>query len=1316
MNSVQRDSVGLFAQIIFSLEMIAKVTLSGLVLHHHAYLRDPWGCIDFAVVILSWLFYIPGATGNVQFLRMVRVLRPLKSMNKISRMEVLISVVIEAMKPLLDVAALLLLLIVIFGVLGMNLFQGCLHSRCVWPQNGSVVPGLEDKACAPMGLQCPGPFPATIDGYNHSSSFFYAKCVNNVTAFGNTQAFDGWIHFDHFGAAFLTIFQVITEDNWSKIAYLFGDALSLPVSLLFFSLLDIMGNWFMLSFFIAVLADEYEKQTDLHKRRDAQKLAANSRVRKELNDRLEGKSATRASIVDHTSLSGMTSVDRLHDDKLKIAPTPDQGAAPTSVTAPVKLPEESKVVDDIPKQLPNERSRVISRLRPFCQSILDHRGFSPLMMTFIVLSALLMALDHHDQPTFESNYLQKTLQNCSESAEGMLLDMQGNQCEVLAMAEYWDQILDDANIVICAVFAVEVVLKLIAIGPKPYFKSKWNLFDAFVMCCSTIELICDGFEAPDSKGVAKSTFRALRTLRVFKLARSWFRLRRVLFTLQETFKSFAPLGVVFGLFVYVSALLGMQLFGGQTPRDAADPNYHRANFDQLTGFGNQGYGALTTVCQILTLEDWSSIMYTCLNGTSGLYAVYFFVVILFGQFIMLNLFLTILLCGCTETGLFTSETPMEGAAFDDSNVTILRWLRQLGRLVTSLCRLCTSRPGVVEPVADGAVNVELDVSQKPIHAHSQAGQLDSSADGHRQPAVVASSALIRLCRRLVSNRFFERWMLFCIALSSILVAVQQPQWDATHPTYPAFKICDAIFAAIFTLEMVLKCIAFGLFREEQAYLRDAWNWLDVVVVGLSMLTLAFERYKSFRVMRALRAIRPLRLVKRFPGMRLVVSCLLRSLPSMIEVSLLVLLFFFAFAILGTSLFKGTLYHCVDQITTHQLSEVSVSGVRNWRECLAQNYSWRSRDFSFDNVGSSMLTLFEVSTLSSWQKTLDATSDGGRKGMTPSYMQSPRHAPYFKVFILVGTLFALNLFTGIIVLNYGVCKRLAENEEGSLHNVNEAQKQWVQAVSIAMRTKPRHAQRISQRGWRRWLYEVCCHKFFEVFVLMCTAINIVILASDHVGSTKTYALATTYINVLITGVFIVEMLLKMTAFSLRGYFRDSWNRFDFVLVVISAVDALITLFTFSNGQVNANVGGIDDSTRSAFGALKVLRIFRVFRVFQILKSAKNLRRLLSTLALSLPPLLNICCLVLLIMVIYAILGQQFFWNALPVDHGEIDLEKSSFSNFFGSIFLLLRSAMHVLSSCRYLRKSYIPGNAGSHRVTTGLISCTTSREACASIVL
>jgi hypothetical protein len=182
------------------------------------------------------------------------------------------------------------------------------------------------------------------------------------------------------------------------------------------------------------------------------------------------------------------------------------------------------------------------------------------------------------------------------------------------------------------------------------------------------------------------------------------------------------------------------------------------------------------------------------------------------------------------------------------------------------------------------------------------------------------------------------------------------------------------------------------------------------------------------------------------------------------------------------------------------------------------------------------------------------------------------------------------------------------------------------------------------------------------------VNLAILASDHLNSTATYARVTTFINLFITAVFVVEMILKMTAFTPRGYFHDIWNTFDLILVLVSAVDAVITLVTTVTSDDN---GGVDDAARSAFGALKVLRVFRVFRVLQILKRAKNLRRLLSTLAFSLPPLLNIFCLVLLMMAIYAILGQHLFWNVLAVDQGEIDYDNASFSNFFSAMFLLIR---------------------------------------------
>ena len=1256
-----------------------KIIVSGFILHHHAYLRDPWSAIDFSIVVMSWLDYIPGLMGgNVQFLRMVRVLRPLRSMNKIQGMEVLISVLIEAMKPLLDVAALLLLVICIFGILGMNLFQGSLHSRCVWPGNGSVVGGLEQKPCAPFGYQCPESMPSFSSGNLSSSQsssalFPVPVCVTNVTVFDNTNIFDGWIHFDHFGAAFLTVFQVITEENWSRISYMFGDAFNSTVSALFFCLADIIGSWFLLSFFIAVLADEYEVQKVKHKKEDEKRKARRHHVRKALKERLDGdkKQEIHPDLLDLESSSSRShrSIAQSAGAESSIA---SRGAA-AQVAIEVTAAEDLPTLCDEPPRLRSVTQQLCMKTRELCKKIVGHLCFSAAIMFFIVSNTVLMAMEHHSQPVFESNYVQKALVDCSESAAGWLVDSQGDPCDVLGMPSEWDRVLTDGNILICVVFAVEMALKLIALGPKAYFRSKFNVFDAFVMATSIFELLYYTFVKKASSNSAASIFRGFRMLRVFKLARSWSSLRRILLTVEQALNSFGPLAVVLILFIYVAALLGMQLFGGRVPRSPDDPNYVRANFDKLLMPGNlvqgevsggQGYGALFTVFQILTLEGWSNIMYTCLAGTSGIGAIYFFAVIILGQFIILNLFLTILLSGFADAGRDEKERRVHDVV--DGSLG-LRWLRKLPLLVASAWELRRSQSNAVAPIASAATNVESDERTASSKAPSAAKTMEPTGDG--------DSVFLRLCQRLVSHRAFEGLMLLCIALSSVLVAVQQPQWDETHPTYFAFRVCDAVFAAIFTLEMVLKCIAFGLVRGENPYLRDVWNWLDVVVVGISMFTLAFERYKSFRVMRAFRAIRPLRLVKRFPGMRLVVSCLLRSIPSMLEVSSVILLLYLIFAILGTSLFKGNFYHCVDLFPTHQLVDVpDIHGIRNWRDCKALNFSWQARDMSFDNVGLSMLTLFEVSTLSSWPATLNAAVDSGGTpaGLAPSFMQNPLCAPYFILFILVGTYFALNLFTGVVIQNYNDLQELAENEAvnepGLLQELNKAQKGWVSVVKTAMRTKPRRAQRIPQSGWRRWLYNLCAHKFFEVSVVLCTIVNLAILASDHLNSTATYARVTTFINLFITAVFVVEMILKMTAFTPRGYFHDIWNTFDLILVLVSAVDAVITLVTTVTSDDN---GGVDDAARSAFGALKVLRVFRVFRVLQILKRAKNLRRLLSTLAFSLPPLLNIFCLVLLMMAIYAILGQHLFWNVLAVDQGEIDYDNASFSNFFSAMFLLIR---------------------------------------------
>jgi hypothetical protein len=249
---------------------------------------DMWNRIDFFIVLMSWVGLAPGV-GNVQFLRMVRVLRPLRSMNRIPGMGLLFSALLDSLKPLMDVAALLLLVILLFGTVGINLFQGRLHSRCVWPTNPveAATIGWDDRPCnsdAPIGRQCLALFDNSTAA---NGTFVQTICVTNFTLFANPNVTGGWVHFDHFGGAFVTIFQVITQEGWTDIMYIYEDAFNTYVSTAYFCSLVIIGNWFMLSFFVAVLAEEYEHQKHVHKVRDMAKQLVSRQVRSDMRARLD---------------------------------------------------------------------------------------------------------------------------------------------------------------------------------------------------------------------------------------------------------------------------------------------------------------------------------------------------------------------------------------------------------------------------------------------------------------------------------------------------------------------------------------------------------------------------------------------------------------------------------------------------------------------------------------------------------------------------------------------------------------------------------------------------------------------------------------------------------------------------------------------------------------------------------------------------------------------------------------------------------------------------------------------------------------------
>ncbi|CAH8562620.1 unnamed protein product [Dicrocoelium dendriticum] len=189
--------------------------------------------------------------------------------------------------------------------------------------------------------------------------------------------------------------------------------------------------------------------------------------------------------------------------------------------------------------------------------------------------------------------------------------------------------------VFLAVFMLEMMLKIYGLGALLYFQSSFNIFDFTVVIASLFEIIWQIFYPLDSFGF--SALRSIRLLRIFKITRYWASLRNLVLSLLNAMRSILSLLFLLFLFMLIFALLGMQLFGGEFNFDDGKPGQ---NFDTFVK-------ALLTVFQTLTGEDWNAIMYDGIRSQGGvsnggfIYCVYFVLLVLFGNYTLLNVFLAI---------------------------------------------------------------------------------------------------------------------------------------------------------------------------------------------------------------------------------------------------------------------------------------------------------------------------------------------------------------------------------------------------------------------------------------------------------------------------------------------------------------------------------------------------------------------------------------------------------------------------------------------------------------------------------------------------
>ncbi len=197
-----------------------------------------------------------------------------------------------------------------------------------------------------------------------------------------------------------------------------------------------------------------------------------------------------------------------------------------------------------------------------------------------------------------------------------------------------DSAMNELNIVFTAIFTFELAAKLFGMGIVKYLSDPFNQLDGAVVIFSLVEIIFLNGQGALSAFRSLRIFRTVRVLRVARLLRSLRSMQMIIDVIGETIGSFAYIGLLLLIFIFIYALFGMQFFGGAFNFADGKP---RQNFDS---FNN----AFMTIYQVLTMENWQSVLYYCMRAqTPAIAAIYLITWIFIGNYILLNLFLAIML-------------------------------------------------------------------------------------------------------------------------------------------------------------------------------------------------------------------------------------------------------------------------------------------------------------------------------------------------------------------------------------------------------------------------------------------------------------------------------------------------------------------------------------------------------------------------------------------------------------------------------------------------------------------------------------------------
>ncbi|XP_058802800.1 voltage-dependent calcium channel type A subunit alpha-1 isoform X3 [Phymastichus coffea] len=1223
---------------IFCVEASLKILALGFVLHRGSYLRNVWNIMDFFVVVTGFITAFPQGINldmDLRTLRAIRVLRPLKLVSGIPSLQVVLKSIIKAMAPLLQIGLLVLFAIVIFAIIGLEFYSGTLHKTCYSIENAMqiVKEGEQPNPCN-TDIQDEAPAGAHVCNANTS------KCSDRWEGPNN-----GITSFDNIGFAMLTVFQCITMEGWTAILYWTNDALGSTFNWIYFIPLIVIGSFFMLNLVLGVLSGEFAKEREkVENRQTFLKMRRHQQLERELNGYVEWICKAEEVILAEertTEEEKMHIIEARRRAAAKKKRLKNLGKSKSTDTEEEDAEDEQEDglgrASYLKSKVKNQGAcaefwRNEKRFRFWIRKTVKTQWFYWFVIVLVFFNTVTVAVEHYGQPQWLTDFLFYT------------------------------------EFIFLGLFMCEMVIKMYALGPRIYFESSFNRFDCVVISGSIFEVI---WSALKSGSFGLSVLRALRLLRIFKVTKYWSSLRNLVISLLNSMRSIISLLFLLFLFILIFALLGMQLFGGQFNFDSGTPP---TNFNTFPI-------ALLTVFQILTGEDWNEVMYQGIQSQGGhkkgmIYSLYFIVLVLFGNYTLLNVFLAIAVDNLANAQELTAaEEEQEEEDKEKQQLELEKEMESLQKPSDgSGPKVEISPPSPTSNFKDGKGGKQASEEKKQ----------EEEDDSGPKPMLPYSSMFIlsptnpvrRGAHWVVNLRYFDTFIMVVITLSSIALAAEDPVYDK-NPRNTILNYFDYAFTGVFTIEMILKIVDLGVILHPGSYLREFWNFMDAIVVVCAAVSFAFDmmagedgggaaskNLSTIKSLRVLRVLRPLKTIKRVPKLKAVFDCVVNSLKNVINILIVYILFQFIFAVIAVQLFNGKFFHCTDESKYTKPTCQGYFFIFEEGELhpQAKERVWESQPFHYDNVMIAMLTLFAVQTGEGWPQILQNSMAATYENQGPIQNFRIEMSIFYIVYFIVFPFFFVNIFVALIIITF------QEQGEAELQD-GEIDKNQKSCIDFTIQARPLERYMPKERNSMKFkIWKIVMSTPFEYFIMILIVLNTLLLMMKYHRQSDVYKNTLKYMNMCFTGMFTIECIMKIAAFGVRNFFKDPWNTFDFITVIGSIVDALVVEF----GDAIARLFQAGAKKRENFINVGFLRLFRAARLIKLLRQGYTIRILLWTFVQSFKALPYVCLLIAMLFFIYAIIGMQVFGNIDLQEKNAIN-KHNNFQSFIQGLMLLFRCA-------------------------------------------